>query len=141
MVDRIACGAVAFGTMLLSAAACVSSSGTSEQQPDYLPRLVVEIERYDILHSGTVLGAVVLLEIEDPSGPLRFWRIENRNGAWVGHATAVGRFSRRVPFRDDEQDLGIWPMRKGVARLLEVDGSVELRPAPVAVPAAARRPR
>jgi hypothetical protein len=123
------------------ASACVSSSRTYEKPPDYVPRQVVEVERYDVLHGGNVLGAVLLLEIEDPSGPLRFWRIENRNGAWVGHATSIGRFSRRVPFRDDEQDLGIWPMRQGVAQLFQVDGSVELRRAPVAVPATVRRPR
>jgi hypothetical protein len=125
---------------LLGAAACVSSH-THERPPDYVPRQVVEIERYDVLQAGSVLGALLLLEIEDPSGPLRFWRVENRNGAWVGHATEVGRFSRRVPFRDDEQDLGIWPMRQGVARLLEVDGGVDLRQAPVAAPASVRRPR
>ena len=28
-------------------------------------------------------------EIVDPVGPLRYWRFENRNGAWVGHATEV----------------------------------------------------
>ena len=126
------------GCTTLFAAACVSSS-SHERPPDYVPRQVVELERYDVLHAGAVLGSVALLEIEDPSGPLRFWRIENRNGAWMGHATQVGRFSRRVPFRDDEQDLGLWPMRQGVARLFQVDGAVELRPAPVAAPAAARR--
>jgi hypothetical protein len=131
--DRVA----ATLSLLAIAAACVSTR-TYEPRPAYQPRRVVELERHQVLHAGAVIGSVVLYEIEDPTGPLRFWRIENRNGAWVGHASALGRFSRRVPFRDDEQDLGIWPMRQGVAQLLEVD-RVDLRPAPVAVPAAAPR--
>lgn len=138
MQVRRACPAVVGLLVLLCTTAC-ETSRTYEPAPDYRQRRVVELERFDVLHAGVVVGAVALYEIEDPSGPLRFWRIENRDGAWVGHATALGRFSRRVPFRDDEQDLGVWPMRQGVAQLLAVDGGVELRPTAVAVPAAARR--
>ena len=107
--------------------------------PEYSARPVVEVGRFEVRQGDAVLGNVVHLEIQDPSGPLRFYRIEDRRGAWVGFASEFGRFSKRVPFRDDDEDLGLWPMKKGVAKLFEVDGAVELKEIPVAVPAVARR--
>jgi len=43
-----------------------------------------------------------------------------------GHATEAGRFSRANRSRDDV-DLGLWPMRQGVAKLFETEQPVELR--------------
>ncbi len=106
---------------------------------DQAPRAVVELARFEVRHQGVPIGAVVQLEIQDPAGPIRFWRVQNRNGAWLGHATEQGRFSRRLPFRDDELDLGVWPMEQGVARLFDLEGGVALRPVDAAVPASARR--
>ncbi len=128
--------------MLPGIAALSSACTSSHQLPppiDNRARNVVETARYEVRHRGEVVGSVVQLQMEDPSGPLQFWRVENKNGAWLGHASALGRFSRRLPFRDDEQDIGIWPMAQGVAQLLEVDGEVALREVPVAVPASVTR--
>jgi hypothetical protein len=109
--------------------------------PPYAARPVVEIGRFEARQDGALLGHLVHYEIEDPSGPIRFWRVEDGRGAWVGHVSQDGRFTRRVPFRDDEEDLGLWPMAKGVAHLFERDGAVELKEVPVAVPAVARKQR
>jgi hypothetical protein len=127
-----------FLPLWLAAGAC---SSTREVSPpiDLAPRPVVERSRFEVRHQGRVLGTLVELEIQDRDGPLRFWRVENRDGAWVGHATGQLRFSQRLPFRDDERDLGMWPLKQGVARLFEVDGEVALRPLPVAQPATTRR--
>ena len=46
---------------------------------------------------------------------MQFFRITDTSGRWVGHASANGRFSRRVPFEKDEQDLGVLAMKRGVA--------------------------
>ena len=97
------------------------------RQPDYAAREVVELERWDIVADGRNAGLLRRYEIRDPTTPVRFWRIENAHGAWVGHVTDRGWFTRRVPFRESEEDLGIWPMKAGVARLLDA-GAVELRP-------------
>lgn len=124
----------------LAVAACTSSRQVSPA-PDYVPRRVVELARFEVRQGGEVLGTLLQLQIEDRAGPIPFWRVENRSGAWLGHASEQLRFSRRVPFRDDEQDLGIWPMPQGVARLFDVDGEVVLRQLPAAAPASARRGR
>jgi len=108
-------------------------------EPAYVPRPVLEIQRFELSHDGRLVGAAVLMEIRDPAGALRFWRFLDRNGAVLGHSTEQGRFSRRVPFLDREEDLGIWPMAQGIGQLLDVDGEVGLRELPVAVPASASR--
>lgn len=105
--------------------------------PPYSPRDVVEIARWQVWIAGEPVGHVVQFEIRDPSGPVPFYRVLDRHDRWLGHATTQGRFSRRVPFQDAEQDLGVWPMARGVARLFDADAPAELRP--VAVEADARR--
>ncbi|MBK8095657.1 MAG: hypothetical protein IPK26_01015 [Planctomycetes bacterium] len=122
MRDRVA---VLPSTVLAVLVGC--STPPPDPQPEYAPRAVVELERWRIRSGGHVVGTLLRYEIQDPSGPLRFWRIENAHGQWLGHATDLGRFSRRVPFRDDEEDLGIWPMRAGVAQLFEAS-AVDLEP-------------
>jgi hypothetical protein len=127
----------AAGVLAALAAAC---GGPRPAPPhDYVPRRVEELARFEVRHRGQALGTLVELQIHDPSGPLRYWRVENRGGSWLGHVTSQGRFSRRVPFRDDEEDLGVWPMAQGVARLFDVDGRVDLRELPMAMPASARK--
>ncbi|HEX5051519.1 MAG TPA: hypothetical protein VFZ65_07080 [Planctomycetota bacterium] len=106
-------------------------------QPDYAARPVVELARWQVMQGDTLRGYVRHLEIRDPKGPIPYYRIEDPQGRWLGHASEIGRFSRRVPFQDDEQDLGVWSMAQGVARLFEADAAVELRP--VAVEADVRR--
>lgn len=122
---------------LALAAAC---SAPPPPQPAYAPRPVVELGRWAVSQSGHQLGWLALLEIQDPAGPLRFYRIETLHGQWLGHATLQGRFSRRVLFRDEEEDLGLHPMARGLELLLEADGAVAVagRPDVAAVEAAAQ---
>ena len=107
--------AIALGLVL---GGCASNTHTVHAAHDFVPRAVVEVERYEVRLGERKLALLLQLEIRDHDGPLRFWRVVTADGSWVGHATQQGRFSRRVPFRDDEDDLGIWPMAQGVARLL-----------------------
>lgn len=115
---------------------CAACAGSPPPPAPYAPRPVVEVARWHVFAGDRLLGRVVQLEIHDPAGPLPFYRIEDPHGRWLGHASMQGRFTRRVPFADGEQDLGVWPMARGVARLFEATGTVELRP--VAVDAVAR---
>lgn len=117
---------VVAGSIVLTAVACAAPKELPT--PPQAPRRVVELDQWQVLHGETTIGFVVRLEIQDPQGPLRFYRVEDRSRRWVGHATEQGRFSRRVPFQDDEQDLGVWPFSQGVAQLLEAGGTVDLRP-------------
>lgn len=122
---------VAAGLLL---AAC---SSAPPPPPPYAPRPVAEVGRWQVWLEGSLVGYVVQLEIRDPSGPLPYYRVQDLRGRWLGHASMQGRFSRRVPFQDGEQDLGVWPMARGVAKLFEADAPAELRP--VATEADARR--
>ncbi len=111
---------------------------------DYVPRTVVELERLDLFFRGERIGELVRYEIQERPGradseAIRFWRVLSPAGAWIGHVSDQGRFSRRVPFRDEEQDLGIYPMAEGLAALIGVAGPVQLTAKPAAVEAAAAR--
>jgi len=128
-----------------AALAALSLSGcqTPEQAPPPLrPREVVELQRWTVEADGERLGQLVRFEIRDPSGPVPFYRVLDRRGRWLGHADANGRFSRRVPFEEEEQDLGVWSLEKGCALLFEASAAVSLtEQAPPAVDAVFRRDR
>ena len=120
-----------------SLAALAASCGTEPPPPPpYSARPVVEIARWQVVNGDAVIGRVLHLEIRDPQGPVGFYRVEDVQGRWLGFATMNGRFSRRVPFQDREEDLGVWPMARGTALLFDAASPVTLRP--VAVDADAR---
>ena len=107
---------------------------TGTPPPPALPhaaREVVELQRWQIVQDGVPVGVVRQLEIRDPKGPVPYYRVEDLSGRWLGHATANGRFSRRVPFQSEEQDLGVWSLEQGTAKLLEAAAPLELRAVPV----------
>lgn len=89
------------------------------------------LARWQVVSEGAVLGWVTEYEIRDPKSPMKFFRVTDQKGRWLGHATANGRFSRRVPFQDDEQDLGVLAMQRGVAQLFEASTPVKLKPVAV----------
>jgi hypothetical protein len=91
------------------------------------PRQVAELARWEVWSEGRLVGHVKKLEIRDPERPVAFYRIEDLQGRWLGHASDEKRFSRRVPFRDDEEDLGVWAMERGVAELFDAKAAVELK--------------
>jgi hypothetical protein len=114
-------------------AGCASEPPPS---PPYAARPVVEVSRWQVWSAGDLIGHLVQFEIRDPKGPVPFYRVLDLQGRWLGHATMQGRFSRRVPFQDGEQDLGVWPLAGGTAQLLDASAPVELKP--VAVEAVGR---
>jgi|JRYL01.1.fsa_nt_gb hypothetical protein len=120
--------------LLVCAAALVGcASSPADPAPPHAPREVVELAVWEVRSGEQFLGTLRQLEIRDPSGPLRFYRLEDRDGRWLGHASPEGRFSRRVPFADQEEDLGVWPLARGVALLLGVENVVLGQPAAVPV--------
>lgn len=115
----------------MTALAVVACESAEPKPPEYAPREVVELARWTIRSEGQELGALVRFEIRDPSGPVPFYRVLDRAGRWVGHADANGRFSRRVPFQETEQDLGVWSLARGCAELFEASGPVDLEAVPI----------
>ena len=103
----------------------------------YAPRPVVELARWQALSGGRHVATVRQMEIRDPAGAVPFYQILDPQGRLLGTSDAQGRFSRRVPFRDDEEPLGVWSMAQGVAKLAEATAPVEL--VPVALDADARK--
>lgn len=125
--------------LLVGLAGCAAPEPT---RPALRPREVVELERWEVRADGGPLGALVKFEIRDPDGPVLFYRVLDGEGRWLGHADANGRFSRRVPFEEDEEDLGVWSLARGCALLFRRDGEVELQStAPAPAEAVFRRGR
>ncbi|MCC6783971.1 MAG: hypothetical protein IT457_14095 [Planctomycetes bacterium] len=120
--------AVRFAVLVVVA---LAASACSTPKPGPLdPRPVHERESWAAEANGTPLGRVVLLEIDDPAGPVRLYRVENASGQWLGWVDVAGRVWQRVPFQADEQFLGVYPMEKGLALLYEVEVPVRLAPQP-----------
>jgi hypothetical protein len=126
--------------VLLAALAAAFAACASDPPPalsPLAPRQVVELARWEVWSEGQLVGHLRQLEIRDPQGPVAFYRVEDLHGRWLGHANSERRFSRRVPFRDDEEDLGVWAMERGVAELFDAKVPVELKA--IAVEADARK--
>jgi hypothetical protein len=124
------------------AAALAACGGAPPPPPPLAPREVVEVARFQAFDGDALVAVVHQLEIRDPGGPVALYRIVDPRGRWLGHASANGRFSRRVPFRDEEEDLGVLAMARGVATLAGAAAPVRLQPVAsdaAAAPAAARR--
>lgn len=123
--------------LLVGLAGCAAPEPT---RPAYRPREVAEVERWQVRAHGQALGALVKFEIRDPAGPVPFYRVLDGSGRWLGHADARGRFSRRVPFQEGEEDLGVWSLARGCALLFGRDGEVELSRVPPRAVEAGFRP-
>lgn len=92
------------------------------------PRPVVELESWRAEIDGDAIGRVVLIEIQDREQPTRMYRVESRNGQWLGWVDLTGRVWQRVPFELEDVFRGLYPMEKGLALLYEVDAPVRLVP-------------
>lgn len=106
----------------------VGCSSAPQSLPPNIARPVVELARWQVHDGATMLGHVVQLEIRDPREPVRFYRIQDLQGRWIGYATTNGRFSRRVPFQDGEEDLGVWSLERGTALLFDASAPITLTP-------------
>ena len=64
--------------------------------PEALP---VEVGKTWSLFSGAEpIGRLVELELQRDEQTLRWYRVETRDGQWVGYATSAGSFYRYLPF-------------------------------------------
>jgi hypothetical protein len=101
----------------------------SDPEPGPLdPRPVHTKQTWVAMVNGEVIGQVVLLEIEDPAGRVRFHRALNRSGQWLGYIDAQQRVFRREPFAEREVFVGVYPMDEGLALLYERAEPVQIVP-------------
>ena len=127
-------------SFLLGACLMLAACGSQPPPaPAAAARPVVELARWQVRDGDRALGNLIHYEIRDPDGPVRFYQVVDQEGHILGSATEQGRFSRRVPFRENEQDLGVWSLARGTAKLFEAKADVELRP--VVVDASAKKER
>lgn len=82
---------------------------------------MVELERFRVLDRDRLVGYLVLVELQRPGSPLRFYQVRTPGAGRVGRISLDGRFLRWEPFRDEPRDLGLFPMKQGLAHLFELD--------------------
>ncbi|MHC4852754.1 MAG: hypothetical protein ACYTF5_12115, partial [Planctomycetota bacterium] len=81
--------------------------------------------------AGKPIGRLVLLEVRSEEQVLTYFRAETSGGQWVGRVARDGRFFKNEPFRPIElgpRDLGLYPMKQGLALLYEVEGPITVTP-------------
>lgn len=105
--------------LLVVAGAC---AGGPPANPGPVPRPVRELERWEVRSDGRAVGRLVLLEIPDPGGDLRFYRVESPGGQWLGFVDLRGRVYQRVPFSTTEVYRGMYTMREALDLLLGESG-------------------
>jgi hypothetical protein len=128
--------------LVMTAAAAAACHGPAPAPDPVAPRAVVELARFSVHKDGARLGTLVHREIRDPSGPVRYFLVENASGQWLGYADAQGRFYRYAPFAERESFLGVYTMDKGLSVLYDVAAPLRIEPAAAAIearPAAARK--
>lgn len=106
---------------------------TPEPPQPYEPRSVREVASFEVRRGGAQVGAIRHLEIEHPTDPVAFYRVENLAGQWLGYVDASGRVYRYPAFAAREEFVGVYPMDEGVAILFdagaEPGGGIEIRAA------------
>ncbi len=103
------------------------------------PRPVREIDSWTIARHASAIGRIRLLEIEDPKEPVRFYRVENLAGQWLGYIDDSGRVYKYEPFEQREKFCGVYPMQEGVAHLFDDGQAVEIVGSPGTAAANARK--
>lgn len=113
-------------TVISSVVVTLAACAHSRPPLEYGPRPVRELEQWRVQTGDEAIGRLVLLEIEDPRGDVRFYRAENAAGQWLGYIDTTGRVYQRVPFAMVEVFRGIHTMDKGLALLFEQSGDFEI---------------
>ena len=106
ITSRLAAAAAA---ALLCSLFAACSSAEPPPQPPQAPRLVVELQRWEVIDAGKAIGVIKQLEIRDLSGPLAYYRIEDLDGRWRGHASDGLRL---LHHQRQQMGHGINPTRK-----------------------------
>jgi len=83
--------------------------------------VVKELGSRQLFTRGQLIGYLRELEIQQPSAPVRYFRIETSSRGWVGNIDGYGRFYKCEPFRDQPSDIGMYPMSEGLGRLFGIE--------------------
>ncbi len=105
---------------LLIALLLLGCQQPSEIQDPYQPRPVETVAQYPVRAEGAVIGRVLEVQIMDSTWPETRFRVENLDRQWLGFIDAKGGVYKRVPFKLEEEFLGIYPMEEGLALLFEM---------------------
>ncbi|MHC4813049.1 MAG: hypothetical protein ACYTGW_07660 [Planctomycetota bacterium] len=116
-------------TAYVCTAGCVAEGTTPPAKAG--PYKVHKLEEWRVLAAGKPIGRLVLLEVRSEEQVLTYFRAETSGGQWVGRVARDGRFFKNEPFRPIElgpRDLGLYPMKQGLALLYEVEGPITVTP-------------
>ena len=103
---------------------------------------VKELSSRQLFTQGELIGYLRELEIQQPSAPVRYFRIETVSRGWVGNIDGYGRFYKCEPFRDQPVPIGMYPMTEGLGRLFGIETPIRIvtlgKPGEAAAEASAR---
>ena len=106
----------------------LAAFGCQQPQPvdQFAPRKAPHKEEWVVEQDGERLGRVVLLEIQNPTGPVLRYEVLNRSEQRLGHIDAAGRVYRREPFAEDAVYLGMYPMDEAMGLLFERERPIQM---------------
>lgn len=87
----------------------------------------LEVQRWEIVQKGEMLGILRLLRVRQPDQDEEFYQVQRVDGQICGEIDRKGRGWRHQPFQKEMAFLGMDSMEKNVIKLLEVDGKIEIR--------------
>ena len=108
--------------VLAMAAGCATRPVT----PQISGYLVKELGHRQVFSKGRLIGYLRELEIQQPSAPVRYFRVETPSGGWAGNVDGYGRFYKCEPFREQPTDIGMYSMAEGLGRLFEIETPIRI---------------
>ena len=81
--------------LVTSITGCVSERNTIP--PKAGPYVVRELEEWRVMSADQTIGRLVLLEVRGEEQVMTYFRVESKDGQWVGRVARYGRFFRNEP--------------------------------------------
>ncbi|PIE23741.1 MAG: hypothetical protein CSA62_06435 [Planctomycetota bacterium] len=114
--------------LLLSALLLVGCVSESTKVSPVRPIAVEELGRWRVERSGSLVGVLKKLRLQDRAKPDPFYLVEHASGQQAGMIDHLGRAYRTDPFSGERVLVGMGSMQEDLRLLLELSELPEILP-------------